>query len=224
MGILRKALFSTILGTSGAVAYLGATQTIVSPLPANDPVWASKTYARHNPNGNPVTQDVCIKRIPLNKIRPDLLKKDGALATEFCRGVWSSWGFAFQRRYLERKWRGPETANQLWTTKELSESTYEEGTKITDHFEIVEKTPNVITVRCGDSPRNRGLRDSDGLFFISVNVDEARGEVELGLKSCFFHSKGSTPGTAGPMPGWMEELHQWYSRIWMESGSWRLTK
>lgn len=242
MGILRTTLFTGLLGTSGAAAYLAARNPVVSPLAASDPLWTSSLFQRHNPSANPSTQDVCIRRIPLSKIRPELLHKDGDLALEFCRGVWSGWGmfffsllsvsavliatlgFAVQRRYLDFKYRGPETASQLWTNEQLAESSYDKGTCITDHFEVVERTPTAITVRCGDSPRNQALRPSDGLFEISATVDRQREEVELRLKSCLFSSQGSVEGFKGPMPGWMEELHQWYARIWSETGSWRLLK
>jgi hypothetical protein len=46
----------------------------------------------------------------------------------------------------------------------------------------------------------------------------------LGLKSCFFSSSSKIEGIQGPMPGWMEVLHRWYSRIWIETGSWRVTR
>ena len=43
---------------------------------------------------------------------------------------------------------------------------------ITDHFEVLEKTPERILIRCGDSPLNSGVRDSDGLFEIGVKIIE----------------------------------------------------
>lgn len=43
---------------------------------------------------------------------------------------------------------------------------------ITDHFEILSKTPSSILIRCGDSPLNSGLRDTDGLFELGVKVVE----------------------------------------------------
>ncbi|KAK7428298.1 hypothetical protein QQZ08_005195 [Neonectria magnoliae] len=224
MGILSKTVFTTLLGTSSAAAYLAARNPVISPLPADDPIWKSSVFRRHNPNRNPATQDVCIRRIPLDKVRPELLKNKGDLTVEFCRGLWSGLGFAVQQRYLEYKWKGPETEDQLWSTEQLSESTYDKGTKFTDHFEIVEKTPAAITVRCGDSPRNKGLRGSDGLFIISTSIDEAHGEVELRLKSCLFRSEGTVSGNKGPMPPWTEELHQWYARIWSETAARRLLK
>ncbi|KAH7175325.1 hypothetical protein EDB81DRAFT_874180 [Dactylonectria macrodidyma] len=224
MGIIGKTVFTALLGTSTAAAYLAAKNPVISPLPPSDPIWSARLYKRGNPNRNPATQDVVIRRIPIDKIRPELLEKNGDLTLEFCRGVWSGLGFTVQQKYLEYKWRSPETEDQLWTTEQLAESTYEKGTKFTDHFEIVEKTASQITVRCGDSPRNQGPRASDGLFVISTSVDQAHGEVELRLKSCLFHSEGKFTGNKGPMPGWMEELHQWYARIWSETAARRLLK
>jgi hypothetical protein len=88
---------------------------------------------------------------------------------------------------------------------------------------VVEKTPSEIVVRCGDSPRNPGPRDSDGLFAISATIDRERGEAVLGLKSTFFNSSRRIEDTQGTGPGLIEVLHRWYSRLWMETGSWRLT-
>ena len=107
---------------------------------------------------------------------------------------------------------------------QLASSTYDKGTQLTDHFEVVDKTPTTISIRCGDSPRNQALRASDGLFEISATVDKELGEVELRLKSCLYHSVGKVSGAKGPMPPWMEEMHQWYARIWSETGSWKLLK
>ena len=255
MGLVRTTVFTGLLGTSTAAAYLAARNPVISPLAAADPVWTSSVYKKQNPARNPVTQDICIKRVPVSKIRPELLKKDGDLALEFCRGVWGGWGaslsrstslciffssfffvsslltglsnptgYAIQRKYLEYKYRGPETASQLWDTEELSTSTYDKGTLITDHFEVLEKTPTSITVRAGDTPRTRGPRPSDGLFVISATVDKANEQVELSVKSVFFSSEGKIAGNKGPMPPWIEELHQWYSRVLNETASWKLLK
>ncbi|KAK4124439.1 hypothetical protein N657DRAFT_391297 [Parathielavia appendiculata] len=227
MGIARKLTLCTGVLTglgTGVLGYLGATTTIVSPLPEDDPLWRSKSYAAYNSHRNPSTQDICTKRISLSRIKPELLNHEGDLALEFCRGVWGGLGYRLQRAYLARKYQGPDTAAQLWTVDQLTKSTYEPGTQLTDHFEVVEKTPSEIVVRCGDSPRNSSPRNSDGLFVISAAVDRERGEAVLELKSCFFISSGRIEGISGPMPGWMEVLHRWYSRLWIETGSWRVTR
>lgn len=107
---------------------------------------------------------------------------------------------------------------------QLEQSTYEAGTQITDHFEVLRKTPTEITVRCGDSPRNQAPRDSDGLFVISAEIDRDRQEAVLGLKSCLFVSARRIEGIHGPMPAWMDLLHTWYARLWLETGSWRVMR
>lgn len=76
----------------GAFGYLGASTTVISPLPEDDPLWRSKSFAKYNLHRNPSTQDICLKRIPLGKIRPELLENEGDFALEFCRGVWSGLG------------------------------------------------------------------------------------------------------------------------------------
>lgn len=150
-------------------------------------------------------------------VNKDVLSRDNASLIMIA-------GYEIQRRYLERKYFGPDTSKQLWSKQQLAESSYDKGTCITDHFVVVDKNSSAITVRCGDSPRNTGLRPSDGLFVIGATLDKERQEVELTLKSCLFSSEGKIAGTHGPMPDWMEPLHQWYARLWSETGSRRLLK
>ncbi|CAK7273862.1 hypothetical protein SEPCBS119000_005876 [Sporothrix epigloea] len=224
MGVVRSTILTGVAGVSTIAAYLASRNPVVTPLASDDPVWKSKVYKRQNPSRNPATQDICTKRLPISMIKPELLKKDGDLVQEFCRGVWGGLGYAIQRKYLEHKYRGPDTAHQLWTLEQLRSSNYEKGTQITDHFEVLEKTLTSIIVRAGDTPRKQGLRPSDGLFVISATVDKVHDEVELSVKSVFFSSEGKIAGKKGNMPRWVEELHQWYSRILNETGSWRLLK
>lgn len=121
---------------------------------------------------------------------------------------------------MQRKYRDlPETAKHLWTAEELSKSTYEPGTLLTNHFEVVEKTAYEVFVRSGDSPANPGPRDSDGLFVISADVDKEHREAIVSLKSCFFISSRKVEGIQGPMQGIAEELHRWYSRVLLAAGA-----
>lgn len=128
-------------------------------------------------------------------------------------------GYAYQRRYLERKYRGPETDSQLWDRTALQASTYPVGTVITDHFEVLAKTPTSITVRCGDTPRKMEVRESDGLFEMTAEVKKEEGVVEFGLKSVFFNgvAQPDEVGPEGPMSSWMQWAHQHYDRILMET-------
>jgi len=100
----------------------------------------------------------------------------------------------------------------------LHESKYEVGTQITDHFEVVEKVTEEegrIVVRCGDSPLNRDVRPSDGLFEMSVKIDREKGEAVFGLKSVLFQGLGKAEGK--PMPAHIEFLHRVYTKLWMET-------
>lgn len=92
MGIIKRSLYTTALTGTALVGYIAGSTSVICPIPRDDPIWSSKTFARYNIHKNPTTQDVVIKRIPLDKVRPELLQKDGDLALEFCRGVWAGWG------------------------------------------------------------------------------------------------------------------------------------
>jgi len=87
---------------------------------------------------------------------------------------------------------------------------------------VVTKTPTSIVVRCGDSPRNTGIRASDGLFEMSVNVKEDEGVAEFGLKSVFY--VGDKPAEGKPMPAHIEFLHRLYTKLWIETAVLRLQR
>lgn len=117
---------------------------------------------------------------------------------------------------MEKKYKNTTTtAHQLWSPEELKSSTYDVGTQITDHFEVVSKTPESIVVRCGDSPLNAGVRDSDGLFEMGVQIKREEGVAEFRLKSVFY--KGLGLAESEPMPAHVVFLHKLYTKVWMET-------
>lgn len=132
-------------------------------------------------------------------------------------------GYAYQRRFLEKKYRADEfTRDHLWDKQDLKSSTYEVGTKITDHFEVVSKTPTSIIVRCGDSPRIQDVRASDGLFEMQAEIKKDEGVAEFGLKSIFYNGLGAQPDKDGkppapPMSSTIQWLHQQYDKVLMET-------
>ncbi|KAL2063974.1 hypothetical protein VTL71DRAFT_4468 [Oculimacula yallundae] len=218
MGIIRSVFkYSAYTGiASGGAFALWIRNSHFVPFDTNDPIFSSKAYKTNNPNRNPATQDICVRRVPLSKIKPQLLEKEGKLVEAFCAGVWSGLGYKYQRSYLEKKYRNSTTtAHQLWDEAELASSTYEVGTEITDHFVVVDKTPSAIVVRCGDSPLKTGNRDSDGLFEMGVEIKKDEGVAEFRLKSVFYKGLGKANGP--PMPSHIEFLHRIYTKIWMES-------
>jgi hypothetical protein len=133
----------------------------------------------------------------------------------------SGTGYAYQRSHLAKKYQNETTTkHQLWSRQELQNATYDVGTEITDHFEVVSKTPESIIVRCGDSPLKKGVRDSDGLFEMSVRVKQDEGVAEFRLKSVFF--KGLGTASEPPMSRSMEFAHRLYTKFWMETSVRRL--
>ncbi|KAG4411723.1 hypothetical protein IFR04_015134 [Cadophora malorum] len=218
MGVIRTLLNTAVLGgagSAGAFAFWTRNSKFI-PITPNDPIFSSAAYKTNNPNLNPATQDLCIRKVPLSKIKPQLLEKEGKLVEAFCAGVWGGYGYAYQRRFLEKKYRNSTTtAHQLWDTSSLLSSTYEPGTEITDHFVVVSKTPSAIVVRCGDSPLKTGVRDSDGLFEMGVEIKKDEGVAEFRLKSVFY--KGLGKADAAPMPSHVEFAHRLYTKLWMET-------
>jgi hypothetical protein len=239
MGLISKALKTTVVGgaaTAGAFALWTRNSQFV-PFSTSDPILTSPALRKYNPNNNPALQDVCIRKVPLSKIKPELLEKDGKLVEAFTAGIWGgpgtslfnilitlngpllitiTPGYAVQRAYLAKKYEGPSTAHQLWSTRSLRTSTYDVGTQMTDHFEILEHTPDRILVRCGDSPLKTDVRDSDGLFEVSARVNREEGVAEFGLKSIFFQGLGKVDKV--PVPGWMVWAHLQYTKLLMETG------
>ncbi|PSK55664.1 hypothetical protein B9Z65_4542 [Elsinoe australis] len=223
MGILKQVFALTGWGTlagAGSLAFYTRKSKIMA-LPTSDYLYNTTFYSRLNPHLNPTMNDICIRKVPMSSIKDEYLKDEGKLAEKFCAGIWSTWGFAIQRRYLERKYRD-QTPEQLWDVKDLAENKYEVGTYITDHFEVINKTPESVVVRCGDSPRVQQPRASDGVFEMVAIPDKANGEVEFQLKSIFFNAE--TQSQNKPVPFHIEVAHRWYTKLWMESAIRSLTK
>jgi hypothetical protein len=141
LGLAGAGATNLVLGYAGFSLYARGT-TFVPYDAAHDDL-ATPVFKKHNPSGNPpVCIDHAVKTIPLAKLKETDQSK---LTTGFCRGVWSGLGYAYQRRYLEKKYRALENRkDHLWDRRELGESDYAIGTKITDHFEVVEHTPEKV--------------------------------------------------------------------------------
>ena len=63
---------------------------------ASDPTFQSTFFKKYNPSSNPVTHDLCVRRIPIFKLKPQLVE-DAAqggtkLVEAFCAGVWGGFG------------------------------------------------------------------------------------------------------------------------------------
>jgi hypothetical protein len=101
------------------------------------------TFKKHNPASNPpVCIDHAVRTVPLSQLRT---RDQARLTTDFCRGVWSGMGYAYQRRHLEKKYRSLKgREDHLWDRAQLVQSDYPVGTKITDHFEVVEHSPEKV--------------------------------------------------------------------------------
>jgi hypothetical protein len=227
---LKVAVYGT--GASLGAFFFATRKNVFVPLDPTDAIFHHRLLRELNPSSNPTMHDVCVRRIPISDIRPELLNKEGGLVEAFCAGVWSGWGmprfrehalgtdtcltgYKVQRAILAKTNQDASTQSQLWSPDELRMSDYNVGTLITDHFEVVEKTPTSILVRSGDSPRNQAIRQVDGLFEISAVVKHDEGVVDLGLKTCFFQGLGKAQGP--PVPAPIEWLHRQYVKLLLET-------
>ncbi|KAL7619471.1 hypothetical protein AAE478_010010 [Parahypoxylon ruwenzoriense] len=222
MGVVWKSVGAVLTGVAGAVggaAYLTATTNLTAPLPENDEFFASKHFLRVNRYQNPSLQDVCWKRLPLSQVRPELRDSEEALTTEFCRGAFAGYAYAPQRVLMTLALRNSKTESQLFSKQQLASSKYELGARLSDHFEVIERTGNSIVMRSGGSPLEPGPRDMDGLLVVSAKVDKEAGTVDVALKSAFFNSAAPVTDGKKPAPFFVELIHRYYSRAMVDSGA-----
>ncbi|KXJ94278.1 hypothetical protein Micbo1qcDRAFT_193486 [Microdochium bolleyi] len=225
MGVLRTALMTGLWTGVGSAAGVGATMAYIlsssriTDLTRNDPMLWDKTYARYNPRGNPALTDVVTKRVPLSKIKPELRDNEEALTLEFCRGIWSRWGFWPQSKYQYKYDRPANTDDNLWDIKDLGTANFDRGLRIVNHFEVVDKRPTEIWIRCGGSPLEPGLRKSDGLIVLGARIDRAAQEAEFTFKSALFSSGAPRQASDAKhsVPPKIVTLHQWYVKILTQS-------
>lgn len=98
MSFRSKAIFYTGWGAlGGTLGYVLLTRkNKIQPVSPSDYIYNTTLFARYNPNNTPATNDVCIRKVPLKKIKPELLeaaeKGETTLVERFCAGVWSGWG------------------------------------------------------------------------------------------------------------------------------------
>ena len=94
MGLISRVLKVTAAGTVASVGvFFGATRNdVFEPMGADDPIFSSPFFQKFNPERNPTLHDLCVRRVPLDKIQPALLEKKGKLVEAFCAGVWGGMG------------------------------------------------------------------------------------------------------------------------------------
>lgn len=141
VGLVGAGVTNIAIGYAGFSFYTRGTKFV--PYDTSHADLQTPLSKKHNPGGNPpVCIDHAVKTIPLSQLKTS---DQAELTTAFCRGVWSGLGYAYQRRYLEKKYRAlPGREDHLWERKELAENDYKVGTRITDHFEVMEHTPEKV--------------------------------------------------------------------------------
>ncbi|KAL6867119.1 hypothetical protein J3F83DRAFT_740046 [Trichoderma novae-zelandiae] len=189
--------------------------------PETDSLFKHPILRELNPRNNPSTHDCCVRRVPFERLRPELLEDarrgGSALVEEFSRGMWGGCGYAIQRRLMGLT-KSPENRTDLWTPEELRQSKYEPGTVATNHFLVLEKTPTAITFRGCPAPKESPFqpRDLDNLFALTAELDEEKEEAEFRLKAITFDGVTMAP-REDPFGGVPGVLHRVYARVLVEA-------
>lgn len=94
MGVFKTlskvAAYSTVAGAGGWAVWTRKSNFV--PLSPSDYIYNTTFYARNNPERNPATADLCVRKVPLSQIKPEYLEKEGKLVEKFCAGVWGGLG------------------------------------------------------------------------------------------------------------------------------------
>lgn len=100
MGLIKRALKISAAGTVASIGvFWGATRNdVFEPMQTSDPIFQSPFFKKFNPEQNPTLHDLCVRRIPLDKIKPELLENKAKLTEAFCAGVWGGMGKLNQPR------------------------------------------------------------------------------------------------------------------------------
>lgn len=92
--VVGNAVKATVL--SGAVAvgtffiYVRGTKEV--PLSTSNKIFKSAEFQHYNPNNNPTTHDLVVKRIPIDYLKEEFRRDQGKLTEKFCAGVWGGLG------------------------------------------------------------------------------------------------------------------------------------
>ncbi|KAH7303946.1 hypothetical protein B0I35DRAFT_465467 [Stachybotrys elegans] len=219
MHTFRKAVAAGAVGSVAGTAWLLSSSTIITPIPKHEAIWQSSSLSRLNSFQNPVLEDVCVKRVPLSRVRPELRYDEAALALQFCRGVWSGWAFAPQRVLFTRLFRTSENSHLVFSKNSIAVSDFELNSEFIDQFQVIERSSNVITVREGGSPRDPNLREVDGLITTAARIDLEKQEVELSLSTRLWKGKDKVTDGSLPVPYLVVVLHWLYAKALVQSGA-----
>ncbi|KAL6921222.1 hypothetical protein FSHL1_005193 [Fusarium sambucinum] len=177
-----------------------------------------------NPWNKPGSSDSCITKVPFDKLDKALIEdaKNGGtkLVERFVAGMWGGFGYGIQRRIMTL-FKDNINKNDLWTKRELLESTYEPGTYFTNHFLVLSKTPTCITMRgCFDPHQSPpSPMDIDNMVEIHAELDEANQVAILKLRVITFDGRKEASDKEDPFGGFGGWLHRRYSTLLVESGA-----
>ncbi|CAF3451149.1 unnamed protein product [Fusarium graminearum] len=177
-----------------------------------------------NPWNKPGSSDSCVREVPYDKLDKALIEdaKNGGtkLVERFIAGMWGGFGYGIQRKIMAL-FKHDLNKHDLWTKKELLESTYQPGTYFTNHFLVLSKTPTCITMRgCFDPHQSPpSPMDIDNMVEVRAELDDAKQVAILKLRVITFDGRKEASDKEDPFGGVGGWLHRRYSTLLVESGA-----
>lgn len=97
-----------------------------------DALWHFPLLKKINPHDNPSLNDSCVRRIPYEQLKPELLEDQrrggDKLVIAFSQGMWGGYGYAVQLALENRfKARTKDNEGDLWSKERLLTSDYSVG-------------------------------------------------------------------------------------------------
>lgn len=140
------AVYTVTTAAAGSLAWQYYTyNTRFVPIDLKSDAQLSASLKKINPHDNPpALVDHAQKRIPLKILRTNDAER---LTTDYTARIWGSWGFDVQRWLLERWYRKMDGRQRmLWDEDDLKENGYEIGTRLVDHFEVIEREGQRVSI------------------------------------------------------------------------------
>lgn len=192
--------------------------------PETDKLFRHPILKQINPYNNPDSHDMCVRRVPFSQLKPELLEDaqqgGSKLVEAYSRGMWGRYGYTVQRKIMEY-FKDDSNAEDVWTKEDLLKSTYEPGTFITNHFHVLEKTPQSLTIRACPYPRQDTPTPVhvDNMLELRVDLDKEKKVAVFQMKMITFEGGKGASQKPDPFGGFLGFLHRQYSLLLMQAAT-----
>jgi hypothetical protein len=118
-------------GTLGGMRLWSRKSYFEEFTPETDALWHVPLLKEMNPYDNPSLNDSCVRKIPFDQLKPELLedqRRGGEkLVNAFSQGMWGGYGFRPQLTLENLKTRTKDNESDLWTKEQMLSSDFPVG-------------------------------------------------------------------------------------------------